>query len=134
MGRGKGHPFTRPDLFCYAALAPFNAAPVFFSCSMRRFPSISMCLPPSSCLHPVVDMFVFLCPRGFSLMRAVSPFMPSVSFFNANLSFSYAAPSSSYAPRRRWDGGRGTLLQDPTFFVMRHWLLLMLRLSFSYAP
>ena len=95
---------------------------------MGRFPSISMSLPPSPCLPSCCRHVCFLMPTGFSLVRAVSPFMPSVSFF-ANLSFSYAAPSSSYVPRCRWDGGRGTLLQDPTFFGA----ILYAELVFFYA-
>ena len=78
-GTGGGAPFYKTRPF-YAELTFFNAAPILFLRSMRRFPSISMSLPPSPCLHPVVDTFVFLCPQVFPIMRAVSPFMPSVSF------------------------------------------------------
>ena len=64
------HPCTRPDPFwCYPLCGAgfFYAAFVLFLCSMGHFPSISMSLPPSPCLHPAVDMFVFLCPRVFFL-------------------------------------------------------------------
>ena len=72
VGRGEGHGAhrTRSDLFSAILSAEptcFKAAFVLFLCSMGRFPSISMCLPPSPCLHPVVDTFVFLCPRVFLL-------------------------------------------------------------------
>ena len=118
-GTGEGHPFTRPDPFwCYplcgtdfleCCACPFLMLHEAVSIHLHVSPSIFM--SPSCCRH-----VCFLMPTGCSLMRAVSPFMPSVSFCYASLSFSYAAPCSSYAPRRRWDGGRGTLLQDPTFF------------------
>ena len=128
------HPCTRPDRFwCYPLCV--YAAFVLFLCSMGHFPSISMSLPPSPCLHPVVDVFVFLCPRVFLL--CVRFLLLCHRCFFANLSFSCAAPSSSYAPRRGWDGGRGTLSQDPTFFgaiLYAELAFFMLRLSFSYAP
>ena len=115
---GRGTLLQDPTIFgaiLYAELFFFKAAFVLFLCSMGRFPSISMSLPPSPCLPCCCRHVCFLMLTGFSLVRAVSPFMPSVSFF-ASLSFSYAAPASSYVPRRRWDGARGTLVQDPTFF------------------
>ena len=80
---GEGHPFTRPDLFwCYPLCEAgfFNAAFVLFLCFMGRFPSISMSLPPSPCLPCCCRHVCFLMPTGFSLVRAVSPLMPSVSF------------------------------------------------------
>ena len=48
--RGEGYPFIRPDLFrryplCGAGF--FYVAPILFLCSMGRFPSISVRLPPS---------------------------------------------------------------------------------------
>ena len=125
-----GHPCTRPDPFwCYplCGAAFFYAAFVLFSCSMGHFPSISMSLPPSPCLHPVVDMFVFLCTRVFLL--CVRFLLLCHRCFFAKLSFSCAVPASSYAPRRGWDGGRGTLLQDPTFFGA----ILYAELAFVYA-
>ena len=125
-----GHPCTRPDLFwCYPLCGAgfFYAAFVPFLCSMGHFPSISMSLPPSPCLHPVVDMFVFLCPRVF--LVCVRFLLLCHRCFFANLSFSCAVPSSSYAPRRGWDGGRGTLVQDPTFFGA----ILYAELAFVYA-
>ena len=125
-----GHPCTRPDLFwCYPLCGAgfFYAAFVLFLCSMGRFPSISMSLPPSPCLHPVVGMFVFLCPRVF--LVCVRFLLLCHRCFFANLSFSCAVPSSSYAPRRGWDGGRGTLVQDPTFFGA----ILYAELAFVYA-
>ena len=64
----------------YGELVFFNAAFVLFLCFMGRFPSISMCLPPFPCLPSCCRHVCFLMPTGFSLMRAVSPFMPSVSF------------------------------------------------------
>ena len=96
-------------------------------------PSISM--SPSCCRH-----VCFLMPTGLSLMRAVSPFMPSVSFFTLICSFLMLSPSFSYAPWRRWDGGEGA--RGPSYKIrpflvlsfMRNRLVLMLRLSFSYAP
>ena len=63
-------PLYKTDLsWCYPLCGAgfFYAAFVLFLCSMGHFPSISMSLPPSPCLHPVVDMFVFLCPRVFLL-------------------------------------------------------------------
>ena len=102
-GTGGGAPL---GAILYAELTFFFAAPVLFLCSMGRFPSISMSLPPSSCLHPVVDMFVCLCPRVF-LLCVWFLLLCHRCLFYANLSFSYVAPPSSYAPRRRWDGGEG---------------------------
>ena len=77
------HPCTRPDLFwCYPLCGAgfVYAAFVLFLCSMGRFPSISMSLPPSPCLPSCCRHVCFLMPTGLSLMRAVSPFMPSVFF------------------------------------------------------
>ena len=70
VGRGGGGTLLQDPTFFGAILYAerfFYAAFVLFLCSMGRFPSISMSLPPSPCLHPVVDMFVFLCPRVFLL-------------------------------------------------------------------
>ena len=138
VGRGRGTLLQDPTFFgaiLYAELAFVYAAFVLFLCAMGHFPSISMSLPPSPCLHPVVDMFVFLCPRVFLL--CVRFLLLCHRCFFANLSFSCAVPSSSYAPRRGWDGGGAPFYKTRPFLVlsfMRSWLLFMLRLSFSYAP
>ena len=142
-GRGEGHGAhrTRPDLFwCYPLCGTdlFNVAPVLSLCSLRRFPSISMSLPPSPCLHPVVDMFVFLCPRVFLLcVRFLLLCHPC--FFMLICPFLMLSPSFSYAPWRSGTGGKGTgpIVQDPTFFgaiLYAELICLMLRLSFPCAP
>ena len=78
-----GHPCTRPDLFwCYplcgacvfsCCVCPFLLLHGALSIHLHVSPSISM--SPSCCRH-----VCFLMPTGLSLMRAVSPFMPSVFF------------------------------------------------------
>ena len=136
---GEGHPFTRPDLFwCYPLCGAdfFYAAPVLFLCSMGRFPSISMSLPPSPCLHPVVDMFVFLCPRVF-LLCVRFLLLCDRCFFVLICPFLLLAPLLLLLHGAGGTGGRGTLLQDPTFFgaiLYAELTFFMLRLSFSYAP
>ena len=108
VGVGHGAHCTGPD-WCYPLCGTvffFYAAPVLFSCSMRRFPSISMCLPPSPCLQPVVDMFVFLCCRVF-LLCVRFLLLCHRCFCYANLFFSYAVPlfsSCSMAQVGRGDG------------------------------
>ena len=77
---------------------------------------------PSPCLslhlhvsHPVVHMFVFLCPRVFLLCVRFLLLCHRCLVY-PNLSFAYAAPSSSSAPRRRWDGGEGHPCTRPDLF------------------
>ena len=141
-GEGHGAHRTRPDLFwcyplcgtdfCLCCVCPFLMLHEALSIHLHVSPSISM--SPSCCRH-----VCFLMPTGLSLMRAVSPFMPSVSFFMLICSFLMLSPSSSYAPRRRWDRGEGhgAHRTRPDLF----WCyplcgagFFMLRLSFSYAP
>ena len=75
-------------------------------------------LPPSPCLHPVVDTFLFY----------------------ANLSFSYAVPLFFLlCSMRRWDGGSRSISMSPSCcrhvsFFMLICPFLMLSPSFSYAP
>ena len=115
-------------------------------------------LPPSPCLHPVVDTFLFyaslsfsyavhlyfLCSmaqagRGVSLHLHVSILLSTRSFFYANLSFSYAVPFSFLCSMAQV--GRGvslhlhvSILLSTCFFFMLICPLLMLSPSFSYAP
>ena len=70
-------------------------------------PSIST--SPSCCRH-----VCFLMPTGLSLMRAVSPFMPSVSFFMLICPFLMLPPLLLVLHGAGGTGGRGTLLQGPT--------------------
>ena len=125
------HPCTRPDPFwCYPLCGACCVCPFLMlhgALSIHLHVShVSILL--STCLFSNAHgSFSYAC--GFSFY--------AIGVFFANLSFSCAAPSSSYAPRRLWDGGSGTLLQGPTFFgaiLNAELAFFMLRLSFSYAP
>ena len=109
-GEGHGAHRTRPDLFwcyplcgtdfCLCCVCPFLMFHEALSIHLHVSPSISM--SPSCCRH-----VCFLMPTGLSLMRAVSPVMPSVSFLMLICPSLIPSPSFSYAPWRRWDGGEG---------------------------
>ena len=132
------HPCTRPDLFwCYplcgagfflCCVCPFLMLHGALSIHLHVSPSISM--SPSCCRHAC-----FLMPTGLSLMRAVSPFMPSV-FFESVLFLScplFFLCSMARVGR----GGGAPFYKTRPFLVlsfMRSWLFFLLRLSFSYAP
>ena len=115
-------------------------------------------LPPSPCLHPVVDTFLFyanlsfsyaaslffLCSmaqvgRGVSLHLHVSILLTTHLSFYANLSFSYAVPLFFLCSMAQM--GRGvslhlhvSILLSTRFFFMLIYPFLMLSPSFSYAP
>ena len=115
-------------------------------------------LPPSPCLHPVIETFLFyanlsfsyavplffLCSmaqvgRGVSLHLHVSILSSLRFFFYVNLSFSYAVPLFFLCSVAQ--GGRGlslhlhiSILLSIRFFFMLICPFLMLSLSFSYAP
>ena len=115
-------------------------------------------LPPSPCLHPVVDAFLFyanlsfsyavpfffLCSmaqvgRGVSLHLHVSILLSTRFFFMLICPFLMLSPSFSYAPWRRWDGGSPSISMSPSCcrhvsFFMLICPFLMLSPSFSYAP
>ena len=118
----------------FMLICPFlMLSPSFSYAPWRRWdggsPSISM--SPSCCRH-----VCFLVPTGLSLMRAVSLFMPSV-FFLPIRPFLVLPPLLLMLHGAGGTGGRGTLLQDPTFFgaiLYAELAFFMLRLSFSYAP
>ena len=90
-------------------------------------------LPPSPCLHPVVDTFLFyanlsfsyavplffLCSmaqvgRGVSLHLHVSILLSTRFFFMLICPFLMLSPSFSYAPWRRWDGGSPSISMSPS--------------------
>ena len=95
--------------FFFMLICPFlMLSPSFSYAPWRRWDGG---LPPSPCLHPVVDTFLFyanlsfsdavplffLCSmaqvgRGVSLHLHVSILSSTRFFFHANLSFSYAVP------------------------------------------
>ena len=90
--------------------------------------------PPSPCLHPVVDTFLFYANLSFSyavhlfflcsmaqLGRGVSlhlhvAILLSTRCFMLICPFLMLSPSSSYAPRRGWDGGEGLSFTRPDLF------------------
>ena len=114
-------------------------------------------LPPSPCLHPVVDTFLFyanlsfsyavplffLCSmahvgRGVSLHVQVSILLSTRLFF-ANLSFSYAAPLFFLCSMAQVGRGVSLHLHVPILLSTRLFFMLicpflMLSPSFSYAP
>ena len=113
----------------------FYAAFVLFLCSMGHFPSISMSLPPSPCLHPVVDMFVFLCPRVFLL--CVRFLLLCHRCFLLICPFLVLSPLLLMLHGAGGTGRGAPFYKTRPFLVlsfMRSWLLFMLRLSFYYAP
>ena len=90
-------------------------------------------VPPSPCLHPVVDTFLFyanlsfsyavplffLCSiaqvgRGVSLHLHVSILLSTRLFFMLICPFLMLSPSFSYAPWRRWDGGSPSISMSPS--------------------
>ena len=115
-------------------------------------------LPPSPCLHPVVDTFLFyanlsfsyavplffLCSmaqvgRGVSLHLHVSILSSTRFFFYANLSFSYAVPLFFLCSMAQVGQGVSlhldvSILLSTRFFFMLICPFLMLSPSFSYAP
>ena len=106
-------------------------------------------LPPSPCLHPVVDTFLFfanlsfsyavplffLCSmaqvgRGVSLHLHVAILSSTGFFFLLICPFLMLSPSFSYAPWRRWDRGSPSISMSPS--CRRH-VSFYANLSFSYA-
>ena len=100
-------------------------------------------LPPSPCLHPVVDTFLFyanlsfsyaaplffLCSmaqvgRGVSLHLHVSILLSTRFFLMLICPFLMLSPSVSYAPWRRWDGGSPSMSMSPS--CCRHVSFFML--------
>ena len=108
-------------------------------------------LPPSPCLHPVVDTFLFyanlsfsyavhpyfLCSmaqvgRGVSLHLHVSILSSTRFFFMLICPFLMLSRSFSYAPWRRWDGGSPSISMSPS--CCRHVSFLCYSVLFLCCP